>query len=140
MQHIALKISRSLKQEITPYWEEETESWVIAVDEDLECSKLLHDLMADETGECYHSCKGGHVSRVFIRFRQGSYWQGLRPWKDKCRLEIDDGAIDVPIDIGAVLSLLAKPTNPQGDGKAAGEASGSNKQQMSVKRTTVIRV
>lgn len=140
MQHIALKISRSLKQEITPYWEEETESWVIAVDEDLECSDLLHHLMHDETGQEYRSCKDGHVSRVFIRFRQGSYWQGLRPWKDKCRLEIDDGAIDVPIDIGAVLSLLAKPTNPQGDGKAAGEASGSNKQQMSVKRTTVIRV
>lgn len=61
-------------------------------------------------------------------------------WKDSCDVSIDNGAVTAKININDVMSLLSKPTNPQGDGKAAGEASGSNKQRMSVKRTTVIRV
>lgn len=140
VQHIAIKISRSLKREVVPHWDEEAGSWIIAIDEELECTELLHELMAHETGECYHSCDAGHLSTVSVRFRPRGRRTGPRVWKDSCDVSIDDGAVTAKINMNDVMSLLSKPTNPQGDGKAASVASGSNKQQMSVKRTTVIRV
>jgi len=136
---MALRITRSMKSECVPFWDEKSGGWVIELDESLECSELLHELMHRETGECYCSCTAGHNSKVRITFRRGAYRQGLRPWRDSCRLLVDD-VMDVVVDVNAIMSLLAKPTNPQGDGKAASEASGSNKQQMAVKKTTVIRV
>lgn len=140
VQHMALKVSRAVGKECTPYWEEEAQTWVIALDETIECGDLIHMLLKHETGGNYSDCSEGHTSRVVLRFRRGAYRQGLRPWKDTCRVQLDDGAADFPVSMNQIMALLAKPTNPQGEGKASSEAPGSNKQQMSVKRSTVIRV
>lgn len=105
-----------------------------------ECDEFLHMLMHEETGENYDECTDGHTITVVLRFRRGGWRQGLRPWRLHARVDADNGLVNVAINPSDIMALLAKPTNPQGEGKAHAESSGNNKQQMQVKRTTVIRV
>jgi hypothetical protein len=140
VQHWAVRLSRTIKQELTPVWDAEARTWVISIEEDIACDDFLHSLMSDESGDSYSTCQAGkHHSTVLLRFRRGGFRQGLRPWKLRTTVNVD-GIMSFPIDPNVIMSLLAKPTDPQGDGKARTEASGSNRQQMRVKRTTVIRV
>lgn len=140
VQHWAVRITRSQKKEATPHWDEESRSWIITLSEKIECGPLVHLLMGHETGRDYDNCTDGHEVTVVMRFRRGGYRQGMRPWKLRVTAEFDGGLVEVELNPADIMALLAKPTNPQGDGKAHGESAGTNKQQMNVKRTTVIRV
>lgn len=139
VQHWAVRLTHVQKETCAPVWDDEECAWIITVSEKAECSELLHMIMREETGDRYTECTDGHEIKVIIRFRRGGYRQGLRTWRQRTHADID-GVMSVPINANDVLPLLAKPTNPQGSGKASGTAAGSNRQQMSVKRTTVIRV
>lgn len=139
VQHQSVRLSKALERDVSPVWNEEDQTWELAFEEEAVCGDLIHELLTHESKKCYHDCTTPHLMRVVMRYRLGGYRQGIRTWRLKARVRIDD-VFDCPLDASKIISLLAKPTNPQGDGKATGEAAGSNKQTMNVKKTTVIRV
>lgn len=138
VQHWALRLSKAMDQDVVPFWDEEKQEWRVEIEEHLECDEMVHWLLHQKTGKSYEDCKDGHKSRAMFRFRRRHY-QSAKAWHLLTRLKVDD-EFEMNLDPGMLLSLLSKPTNPQGDGKVRTEAHGSTKQQMSVKRTTVIRV
>lgn len=139
VQHCAIRIKRASGEEYTPVWDEAASTWGITIEKHEECTDLLHQIMHGQTGEDYKDCTGGHEIVVTIRFRRGAYRQGLRPWRGRCRVAVDD-ALDLPVNFGEMMALLAKPTNPQGEGKKTTASADVPTQQMRTKKTTVIRV
>ena len=139
VQHYARRLSFFQKQDVTPVWDEEEKKWIITITEKIKCDELIHLLLHEETGESYTDCSDGHDINVVFRFRRGGYRQGLRPWRMRAVTKVDS-VFELEISAGDIRSLLSQPTAPHGEGKASGEAAGSTKQQMNVKRTTVIRV
>lgn len=139
VQHWAARMRISTGQEYTPVWDEDKQTWVLTIPEHVECSDFLHGFLKQMSGECYHECTDGHSVEVVLSFRRGPWSQGVRRWRMRAVATLD-GDFEEELDPSMIASLLAKPTNPKGEGKAHQEAPGSNKQQMSVKKTTVIRV
>lgn len=139
VQHIAIKISVKTQSEVTPIWDEDTGRWIIELTETQNCDKYNHALLEWETDKSYEDCdKGKHAFAFRIVFRQVGK-KCARRWKTRGYVSFDD-EVEIAIPVGRILSLLSSPTNPTGDGKVASAAEGSNKQNMDVKRTTVIRV
>lgn len=139
VQHWALRLTRATGIDHVPVWDEGAGTWTLLVEEKTECNDLVHFLLKETDGNERHDCTEGHMIRVVLAFRRGPWRQGMRPWKLNARVQMDD-VFDGPFDPNKIMALLAKPTKPQGQGKASGESAGVVKEQMNVKKTTVIRV
>jgi hypothetical protein len=139
VQHLAAQLTATAKQEVTPIWDEETGTWRIQLEQPVECSSMIHYYLNHWTKKDYTGCEGGHTAIVRLTFRRGGRKQGIKVWKLRATVQLDD-LEEEAVPPSLIMKLLAKPTNPQGDGKVGGASEGSNKQAMSVKKTTVIRV
>ena len=139
VRHWVIRLYKPEKKIFVPVWDEEQRAWVITVEEEVKCGELLHWMLREETGEDYGDCSRKHSVRVVLRFRRRGVKAREGRWHLHARIAIDD-VYEGALDPRYVISLLSKPTNPQGQGKVPTQNRGDNRQQMSVKRTTVIRV
>lgn len=141
VQHHAIKMSRVVKREITPYWDESS-GWVLAIEEETGCDRLLHSLTPDHPDDytmCPDVCdKGKHSVRFTVTYTRRSGKSGLAHWRSRGRAEFDNME-PVDVSFSVILSMLSTPTNPQGDGKVTSTPAAPR--QMNVRsRTTISRV
>lgn len=137
IQHLMLVLSARFNQKTEPTLDSDTNTWSIKLEEELECNDMLHNLLADESGKSYDHCTAGqHNLKIEWEFRQVG-GKSARRWKSRAYVLIDN--FNWNIDPNLIMSLLSKPTNPQGEGKARGESAGSNKQAASIKKAAVMR-
>jgi hypothetical protein len=140
VQHLAIQLRVKTGQEITPVWDEEGQQWSMELTQTLDCTTDTHKALEAATEKCYCNCtEDNHTCKAKLVFRSKGRRHSGKRWLTKGYVSID-GQFEILIPVGVIMSLLSKPTNPQGEGKAAGESAGSNKQAMNVRRTTVIRV
>lgn len=141
VQHNAIRLSRSRKEEVTPYWDDDRNAWLIPIDARMECSQEMHSLM--DEGGCSHcaakNCDAeNHTVHVEFRFTRRGSKRGPGRWIGAASVSVD-GAPSHQVPVGVVMSMLAKPTNPQGDGKVT--TSSDIIHTMPVRsRTTITRV
>jgi hypothetical protein len=139
VQHMARFLSTKTKSNVEWKQDPDADTWSIHLGGEIECCDSLHTLLAKKTGESYDNCTAGHHDlKAEIKYRRVGKKSSNR-WKGKTRVWFDNTLLE-GVDSNKIFSLLAKPTNPLGEGKVSSKADGSNKQTMSVKKSTVIRV
>lgn len=141
VRHFALKLSKVLREEITPAWNASREAWIFEISEEQECNEDLHCFMDLPGVPDAKTCdKENHVFTIRTVHAQIKRTHGMNSWTVVgSTIQIDEEE-EEDIPIGLIASLLTGPTNPQGDGKVSSASQSTSNQSLATKKNTVIRV